>query len=207
MKRENDMREELAELAHKQWSGWMDYLFSKCIAPTVGELIIPKWAVERWKRQANTPYEELSNDEKNTDRDEADKFLALFDTEITRLRSHIKGLEKDRDHQALKRLENIKKADEALNMHIASEVEVRNLQSQLNALKWIPVAEGLPENYYEYLVLPYHKHCPTLWYQDDEWWWYSHQSDAIEKEIGNNLEPIFKVTHWMPIPTLPKQGE
>jgi hypothetical protein len=56
-------REKLASYAHKQWSGWMDYLFSKCVNPIeadTGTVIIPKWAVERWKRQIKTPYEELS---------------------------------------------------------------------------------------------------------------------------------------------------
>ena len=77
-------KEKLAELCHKQWSGWMEYLFSKCFPDTGqfdknnGNLIIPAWAVERWKRQMNTPYSKLSKEEKNSDRDEAEKFLALL---------------------------------------------------------------------------------------------------------------------------------
>lgn len=77
-------REKLADLCHKQWSGWMKYLFSKCeTLPTLslnGDIIvIPTWAVERWKRQINTPYKDLSEEEKNSDRKEADKFIELLE--------------------------------------------------------------------------------------------------------------------------------
>lgn len=74
----SDIREELAELAHNQWSGWMEYMFSKCDTGYMGTLVIPAWAVERWKRQMNTPYEELSDEEKDSDRSEADKFMKVI---------------------------------------------------------------------------------------------------------------------------------
>lgn len=73
------LREELAELAHKQWSGWMHYLFSKGTFNEDGTWTMPAWAVERWKRQAETPYVELSEEEQDSDRKEADKFLAILD--------------------------------------------------------------------------------------------------------------------------------
>lgn len=76
------LREKLAALAHEQWSGWMKYLFSKCeILPNgdLGELaVIPEWAVQRWKRQMETAYADLSEQEKNSDREEADRVLALL---------------------------------------------------------------------------------------------------------------------------------
>jgi hypothetical protein len=74
----DDMREQLAALAHAQWSGWMEYMFSKCRADSPSGLTIPIWAVERWQRQMNTPYAELPEEEKNSDREEADKVLALI---------------------------------------------------------------------------------------------------------------------------------
>jgi len=75
------IREELAELCHEQWSGWMKYLFSKCVSPiepNTGTVVIPAWAVERWERQMNTPYKDLSEVEKNSDRKEADRFIKLL---------------------------------------------------------------------------------------------------------------------------------
>ncbi len=72
------MREELAKLAHEQWSGWISYMFGVCTKTDKGELTIPKWAVDRWKRQAKTPYSELTTAEMDSDRKEADKFLDVF---------------------------------------------------------------------------------------------------------------------------------
>lgn len=69
--------ERYAEFAHSQWSGWMKYLFSKCSVSEDETAIIPKWAVERWKRQMNTPYAELSEQEKESDRDEARGMLRI----------------------------------------------------------------------------------------------------------------------------------
>lgn len=68
--------EELAALEHERWSGWMIYLASKCEPGANGTLVIPKWAVDRWSRQAGTTYAELSEEEKESDRKEARKTLA-----------------------------------------------------------------------------------------------------------------------------------
>lgn len=74
-----DKREELANLCHEQWSGWMKYLFSKCHRLPLGRgMYIPGWAFERWKRQMDTPYTALSNSEQESDRREADKFIKLM---------------------------------------------------------------------------------------------------------------------------------
>ena len=75
------MKEQLAEFAHEQWSGWMKYLFSKCSMNQDGTATIPAWAVERWKRQIRTPYRDLPENEKESDRKEADKVLAIIDFE------------------------------------------------------------------------------------------------------------------------------
>ena len=74
----NNKREILAELAHEQWTGWMEYLFSKGTHNEDGTWTMPAWAVERWKRQTATPFNELSFEEKESDRKEADKFLAVL---------------------------------------------------------------------------------------------------------------------------------
>lgn len=71
------MREALAEYAHQAWSGWMDYLFSKSQVNDDGTVTLPAWAVERWKRQVATPYAELPESEKESDRAEADRMLEI----------------------------------------------------------------------------------------------------------------------------------
>lgn len=70
-------RERLADYAHDAWSGWMKYLFGKCYVTTLGTAIMPKWAVEQWHRQMNTKYADLSEEEKDSDRKEADRMLKI----------------------------------------------------------------------------------------------------------------------------------
>jgi len=72
------LREKLANLCHEQWSGWMKYLFSKCELTWKDGVHIPIEYAERWQRQMETPYSKLSASEQDSDRKEADKFLALL---------------------------------------------------------------------------------------------------------------------------------
>ena len=88
-----EQREELADLCHDQWSGWMKYLFSKCTQLSDGNMVMPKWAVKRWYRQMHTVYDHLSKEEKDSDRKEADKFLEsnAFDKQFKK--GYVKGIE------------------------------------------------------------------------------------------------------------------
>lgn len=72
-----ELREDLAEYAHEAWSGWMKYMFSKGELNEDGTYTMPAWAVERWQRQMNAPYADLPETEKESDREEADKMLAI----------------------------------------------------------------------------------------------------------------------------------
>jgi len=69
--------ESLADYAHEAWSGWMRYLFEKS-SEVEGHIIIHPYEVSRWKRQAATPYSELPEEEKESDRIEARKILATI---------------------------------------------------------------------------------------------------------------------------------
>lgn len=85
------IREQLAAYAHNAWSGWMVYLFSKLERGTDAEgnvsmYVIPKASVQRWQRQMTTDYGNLPESEKQSDRDEADKMLAIMDIDNTQLR-------------------------------------------------------------------------------------------------------------------------
>lgn len=74
----DDLRERRADEEHARWARWHRYLVSRCTANPDGSLTIPAWAVERWGRQADTPYAQLSEREKDSDRSEADRTLAIF---------------------------------------------------------------------------------------------------------------------------------
>jgi len=73
------IREKLAEQVHIQWSGWMEYLFKQGSFNDDGTWTMNRWALSRWTRQKNTPYGELTDLEKASDLNEADKFLALIE--------------------------------------------------------------------------------------------------------------------------------
>ena len=75
----NDQREALARYSHDDaWSGWMRYMFSKGIFNDDGTWTMPATFVERWQRQMETPYDQLTEQEKQSDRAEADKMLAVL---------------------------------------------------------------------------------------------------------------------------------
>lgn len=77
------MKEKLAALAHDQWAGWIRYMFSKATINKDGTITIPAWAVERWTRQADTLYSELSEEEKISDQREADRVLSIINATAT----------------------------------------------------------------------------------------------------------------------------
>jgi len=76
---DNELREALAEYAHEAWSGWMRYMFSKSPANLDGSVFIPSELARRWKRQMKTPYSELPDTEKASDREQADRILTIID--------------------------------------------------------------------------------------------------------------------------------
>lgn len=70
--------ERLANHAHVSWSGWMRYLFQKSIKNDDGSVTIPIGLVERWEGQIATDYTDLSESEKESDREEARRALGFL---------------------------------------------------------------------------------------------------------------------------------
>ena len=74
--------ERLADIEHQRWAGWQKYLHSKCEETVTGDLIIPAGYVKHLERQINTPYAELTDKEKDSDRQEVHKTLASLPKEL-----------------------------------------------------------------------------------------------------------------------------
>ena len=72
------LRENLADVQHAIWSHWMRYLFSRCVWDSAGRAVIPVDLVLRWHRQMDTPYNDLSEKERESDLHQADKVLGVF---------------------------------------------------------------------------------------------------------------------------------
>ena len=77
-----DILDKFAEQAHISWSGWMKYLFTKSKINEDGTVTIPKWAVDRWTRQMNTDYDDLSEKEQESDIHEAKQYLKILKQNI-----------------------------------------------------------------------------------------------------------------------------
>ncbi len=69
------LREFKAKIAHDIWSHWMKYMFSILTRNPDGSLTIPPDKVLQWRRQFSTEYDDLSEKEKDSDREIADNFL------------------------------------------------------------------------------------------------------------------------------------
>lgn len=67
--------EALADHAHQQWADWMHYLFDKSTHNPDGSVTIPPDLVRRWKRQMETSYPHLPENEQKSDREEARKIV------------------------------------------------------------------------------------------------------------------------------------
>lgn len=76
-----ELLETLAALEHERWSGWMKYQAEKAGGkhPITGE----PYEI-RWKRQSETPYARLPEQERESDRVEARKTLAAILSALSR---------------------------------------------------------------------------------------------------------------------------
>lgn len=72
-----DWRERLAALEHEQWAHWTTYFFDNLSEENIG----------RWRNQTYTPYSKLSEEEKESDREWADKVIAESEGELAAARA------------------------------------------------------------------------------------------------------------------------
>lgn len=68
------LREKLADLEHQQWAHWTKYMLDNLTPENI----------ERWKKQCDTNYEDLTEKEKDSDREWAHKVIELLDEEQIR---------------------------------------------------------------------------------------------------------------------------
>jgi hypothetical protein len=81
---EREFVEAGAALEHERWARWQAYLFSRCIRNTDGSMTMSREDVEHWQRQIETPYSQLSETEKESDRKESRSYLSLVRAAISR---------------------------------------------------------------------------------------------------------------------------
>ena len=70
--------EKLAATAHQIWARWCQFFLDSCNTDSNGRLIVPTNKQQLWKTQIETPYERLSEADKNKDRKVAGEIMAVI---------------------------------------------------------------------------------------------------------------------------------
>lgn len=70
--------EKLAAVEHDRWAHWQRYMHSKAERRPDGALILPAELVKRWEAQISTRYDDLSEAEKDSDREQVRRYLPLI---------------------------------------------------------------------------------------------------------------------------------
>ena len=70
--------EELAAVEHTRWAHWQRYLHNQCERLPDGRLVIPSDLARRWEEQIKTPYDRLSDREKESDREQVERVLPIL---------------------------------------------------------------------------------------------------------------------------------
>lgn len=77
--------EKLADIEHTRWACWQRYMFNKCELQDSGRgvgkpynLVIPSKLVEHWAQQINTDYKNLTEQEKDSDREQVMRYWSLI---------------------------------------------------------------------------------------------------------------------------------
>jgi hypothetical protein len=83
--------DELAALEHQRWAHWQEYVHEKGERRPDGSLVLPADLVARWQRQIDTPYEDLTNEEKDSDREQVQKYLPILKRWLRRVSGEDEG--------------------------------------------------------------------------------------------------------------------
>ena len=77
---QSELREQLAAIEHERWADWQKWchkvLRENNPSPEQGDIL------ERWDRQIETPYAGLSEKEKQSDREQVDRYWQLVESYI-----------------------------------------------------------------------------------------------------------------------------
>jgi hypothetical protein len=74
----NKLVDELAAFEHERWSHWQRYMHGKGVVQPDGSLLLPASLVKRWADQIQTDYAALTEQEKESDREQVRKYLPVI---------------------------------------------------------------------------------------------------------------------------------
>jgi len=87
-KKDKELFEKLADIEHQRWADWQKHIMKESFKITgvfthknnnkMVQLEIPIEYWDNWERQINTPYSELSEKEKDSDREQVNRYWDLI---------------------------------------------------------------------------------------------------------------------------------
>ena len=78
----NALIEELASIEHERWAHWQRYMHAQGKLQPDGSLVIPAEFVRRWESQIQRAYADLSEAEKDSDREQVRRVLPFIITAL-----------------------------------------------------------------------------------------------------------------------------
>jgi glutathione S-transferase len=91
---DRELREKLAAIEHERWSHWQAWFFSQCEQMMTGAdkigLKVPQGYVDHLQKQIDTHYQQLSEQEKESDREQVDRYWPLIEKHMEALKQELK---------------------------------------------------------------------------------------------------------------------
>jgi hypothetical protein len=93
----DEIKEQLAAIEHTRWSDWQKYMHSKLEYGKDNDgnvvMFIPTGLLNHWESQIATPYDQLTESEKDSDREQVDRYLPIIEALIKQaeLRGELEG--------------------------------------------------------------------------------------------------------------------
>ena len=74
-----ELFEKLAAIEHERWADWQKYMHAQCIGHDTESVLLPRISYDHWERQIATVYVDLSEKEKESDRDQVRRYWPLIE--------------------------------------------------------------------------------------------------------------------------------
>lgn len=85
----SELAEKLAVVEHERWAHWQKFVHESGIRQNDGSILLTKELVDRWERQIATSYDNLTEREKESDREQVRKYLPLILSTLRQLNKKV----------------------------------------------------------------------------------------------------------------------
>ena len=77
MNEPTDLLENLAAIEHERWAHWQRFMHEQGKRQSDGSLLLPADLIAKWDRLIKTPYAQLTEKERESDRDQVRRYLPI----------------------------------------------------------------------------------------------------------------------------------